>query len=165
MNSLMEYKEYHAKIEYSSEDRVFVGHVIGINDVLAFDGESISELEEMFHETIDDYLDMCAELGQNPDKEYKGNFNVRIKPELHKRAALEAEAKGISLNQFVATAIENEVQGNHQRSTTTIIMPNSYFMKYSVDRDMRQYADLNFGTRKEVQTCETVHAKLSTSAS
>ena len=108
--SLMEYKGYHAKIEYSAEDGEFVGHVLGINDVLSFDGTSVAELEAMFHECVDDYLAMCEEFGREPEKEYKGSFNVRIAPELHRQSALEAVSRNISLNQFVQQAIENELR-------------------------------------------------------
>lgn len=133
MNSLIEYKGYHAKIEYSAEDSVFVGRVIGINDVLSFDGETVDELKMIFQETIDDYLDMCNELGTEPDKEYKGTFNVRISPELHKKAVLEAEAKDISLNQFVATSIENEINGVHckEKETLTFYMPAEMLSEYN----------------------------------
>ena len=65
--SLMEYRGYHAKIDYSAEDRTFVGRVLGIKDVLAFDGLTPEELETMFHESSDDYLEMCVELGKEPN--------------------------------------------------------------------------------------------------
>ena len=71
MSSLMEYKGYHAKIEFSAEDGTFVGNILGINDVIAFDGSNVTELTKMFHESVDDYLEMCAEIGKTPDKEYK----------------------------------------------------------------------------------------------
>ena len=150
MNSLMEYKGYHAKIEYSDEDKTFVGRVIGINDVLAFDGENISELNAMFRETVDDYLEMCSELGQNPDKEYKGNFNIRIKPELHKQACLKAESQGKTLNQFVATAIENEIQGIHGQTSTTIILPTQSVREYIPDQNNMVYSALSFSRGKEL---------------
>lgn len=102
----MEYSGYHARIEYSSEDKCFVGKVLGIEDTLVFDGESVAELEAMFHECVDDYLAMCREMGRKPDREFKGSFNVRITPELHRRAALAAEQRGISLNQYVIQALE-----------------------------------------------------------
>ena len=124
MSSLMEYKGYHAKIEYSAEDEVFVGRVLGINDVLAFDGENVEELKTMFCECIDDYLEMCQELGKEPDKEYKGTFNVRVSPDLHKKAVLEAEKRSISLNQFVAESIENELSGKHKSETIFMTVPN-----------------------------------------
>ena len=85
---MMEYKGYHASIRYSDEDKLFVGEVIGINDSLGFHGSSVDELEQMFHQSIDNYLDMCAEFGKAPDKEYKGQFNVRIPSNLHRSVVL-----------------------------------------------------------------------------
>ena len=86
-----------------------MGRVFGIADTLVFDGQSIDELETMFHASIDDYLDLCQEIGKEPDKEYRGTFNVRTPVELHRAAALAAEAKGISLNQFVTEALRRYV--------------------------------------------------------
>ena len=105
MNSLMEYKGYHAKIEYSAEDETFVGRVIGIRDYLLFDGNDINELIEMFHSTVDEYLKDCDLTGKEPDKEYKGSFNVRMSPETHRRAALVAQAENKTLNQLVCDAV------------------------------------------------------------
>ena len=105
---MMEYKGYHADVNYSDEDRMFVGEIFGITDYLGFHGSSVQELEEMFHQSVDNYLDMCKEFGKNPDKEYKGQFNVRIPSALHRTAALCARMKKISLNEFVTNAIEDE---------------------------------------------------------
>ena len=105
---MMEYKGYHADIHYSDEDKLFIGEVFGINDMLGFHGSSVEELENMFHQSIDNYLDMCAEAGKKPDKEYKGQFNVRIPSELHRSAAMCAMRQNISLNEFVTAAIRDE---------------------------------------------------------
>ena len=109
MNGMMEYRGYHAKIEYSSEDETFIGQVFGVADTLVFDGQSIEELTTMFHASIDDYLELCREIGKEPDREYRGTFNVRVPVELHREAALVAESKSISLNQFVAEALRQYV--------------------------------------------------------
>lgn len=109
MNGMMEYKGYRAKVEYSPEDDAFVGRVFGIADTLVFDGQSIEELQAMFHASIDDYLELCKEIGKAPDREYRGTFNVRVPAELHREAAVEAEARGISLNQFVTEALRRYV--------------------------------------------------------
>jgi len=109
MNKMMEYKGYHAKIEFSQEDDAFVGEVFGIADTLVFDGQSIEELRNSFEATIDDYLQLCKEIGKNPDREYRGTFNVRLPIELHREAAMEAEVEGISLNQFVTDALRQYV--------------------------------------------------------
>jgi len=105
---MMEYKGYHAEIKYSDEDRLFVGQVVGVSDTLAFHGASVSELEEMFHQSIDNYLELCREFGKTPEKEYKGRFNVRIPASLHRTAVLCAKQREMSLNDFVTRALEAE---------------------------------------------------------
>jgi len=114
MNQMMEYKGYHAKVEFSQEDDAFVGKVFGIADTLVFDGQSIEELRDSFEATIDDYLQLCKEIGKKPDREYRGTFNVRVPVELHREAAMEAEIKGISLNQFVTDALQQYVTAQAQ---------------------------------------------------
>lgn len=109
MNGMMEYRGYHAKVEYSPEDETFVGQVFGVADTLVFDGRSIEELQTMFHSSIDDYLELCREIGKEPDREYRGTFNVRVPAELHREAALAAESRAISLNQFVTEALRRHV--------------------------------------------------------
>lgn len=110
MNSMLEYKGYHASIEYDSEDDIFVGEVFGIADSLNFHGNSIDELKNTFSQCIDNYLDMCEKFQKIPDKEFKGTFNVRIPPELHRKAALAAANQKITLNQYVIQAIDNSFQ-------------------------------------------------------
>lgn len=110
MNSMLEYKGYHASVEYDAEDNIFIGEVFGITDSLNFHGTSVSELKEMFEQCIDNYLDLCEKIGKNPDKEFKGTFNIRIPPEMHKRAALEAANQKITLNQFVLRAIDQSLE-------------------------------------------------------
>ena len=109
MNSMMEYKGYHATVGYDSEDGIFVGEVFGIADSLNFHGESVDELQAMFRQSIDNYLLLCKKTGKKPDKEFKGTFNVRIPPGLHREAALAAKRQNMSLNQYVARAISQSV--------------------------------------------------------
>ncbi len=110
MNSMLQYKGYHASVEYDAEDEIFVGEVFGIADSLNFHGTSVGELKEMFEQCIDNYLELCEKIGKEPDKEFKGTFNVRISPEMHKRAALEAARQKITLNQYVGKAIEQSFE-------------------------------------------------------
>jgi predicted HicB family RNase H-like nuclease len=70
-----------------------------------FEGASVKELKKAFHEAVEDYLETCKELGKEPNKTYKGTFNVRITTDLHKEAANFAAIHNISLNDFVKTAI------------------------------------------------------------
>jgi predicted HicB family RNase H-like nuclease len=106
MNDVMEYKGYYGSVHFSSEDEVFYGKIISIDYLVNFEGASVRELKKSFREAVDDYLETCAELGKEPDKTYKGTFNVRISTDLHKAAAVYAAINNISLNDFVKTAID-----------------------------------------------------------
>jgi predicted HicB family RNase H-like nuclease len=106
MNDVLEYKGYYASVHFSSEDDVFYGKLLGIDDLVNFEGASVKELKKAFHEAVNDYLETCAELGKEPNKTYKGTFNVRISTDLHKAAAVYAAIHNISLNDFVKTAID-----------------------------------------------------------
>lgn len=102
---MLEYKGYHAKISFDEEDGLFVGEVFGINDSLNFHGASVDELRTSFQNCIDNYLDACAQFHRNPDKEFKGSFNIRIPSDLHRSLALEATRQNISLNQLIRNAL------------------------------------------------------------
>ena len=110
MSNLMEYKGYHGKVEFSGEEKLFVGRVIDIDGTITFTGASVGELEKALHSAVDGYLEWCEQIGKAPAKEYKGSFNVRIASELHRDAALLAAENGITLNQFVAEAIREKLQ-------------------------------------------------------
>ena len=153
MLNLMEYKGYHAKIQYSEEDNILFGRVIGITDVVSFDGESISELKEMFHQSIDDYLAMCEEEGRLPDKEYKGSLNVRISPDTHKRAALAAEAQDTSLNQFIQQAIENELSGSHKQEIVRIVLPIQTAKQYNPLMNQQNSNIVDFSKQEVLTKC------------
>ena len=105
MNDIIQYKDYYASVHFSAEDEIFYGKILGINDLVSFEGSSVKELKKSFHEAVDDYLETCAHVGKVPEKTYKGTFNVRIPVELHKEAALFAAINNVSLNDFVKTAI------------------------------------------------------------
>lgn len=113
MKNMMEYKGYVAKLDYSREDEVFYGVVEGIVDSVSFEGHSVEALKGAFYEAVDDYLEMCAELNKEPQKSYKGSFNVRISPEAHKKAVIIATSMGMSLNQFVEDAIIESINKNY----------------------------------------------------
>ena len=109
MNNMLEYKGYFGKVEFSSDDDCFFGKLIGINDLVTFEGCNVEEIKQAFHEAVDDYIFMCERAGREPQRTYKGSFNIRINPELHKRASIIAAAEKISLNQLVESAILEKV--------------------------------------------------------
>lgn len=101
---MLQYKGYTGIVE--PEDGVFAGRVIGLRDVITFEGASFVEVEKAFRASVDDYLDFCAERGEAPDRPYSGKIPLRVSPEIHRRAAIRAAAEGVSLNQWIVRRIE-----------------------------------------------------------
>ena len=97
MNTLT-YKDYIGSVNFSEKDNVFFGKVEGINALVNFEGESVS-----------DYLAYCEEEGIEPHKSYSGSLNVRISPEIHNKIAMLAKQAGISINAFIKEALEKQV--------------------------------------------------------
>lgn len=118
MNDVLEYKNYYATVQFSAEDEVFHGKVMGINDLVSFEGTTVTQLKKAFHEAVDDYIAACKELGKQPEKTYKGSFNVRIPSELHRQAARYATLKNMSLNDLVRHAIDHLLKESPKIRTT-----------------------------------------------
>jgi len=102
---MMEYKGYFSKVEFDDEADIFHGEVINVRDVITFQGKTVKELRKAFKDSIDDYLQFCAERGEEPEKPYSGKFMVRVEPELHKSIVICARKTGKSLNAWVHDAL------------------------------------------------------------
>ena len=96
-------------MQFSAEDKVFHGKIEGISDLVTFEGQTVAELIKAFHEAVNDYIELCKEAGKEPERPFKGSFNVRIPSDLHRKAAKKATLMGISLNQLVQKALEEKV--------------------------------------------------------
>ena len=107
MSDTMEYRGYHTKPQYMGRERYFFGKILGINDTVSFHGYSVDEFRAAFEEAVDDYLQLCKEIGKPPEKEYSGQFVLRLPQEVHRGLAISAEMKGISLNSFVTELCES----------------------------------------------------------
>lgn len=153
MADFIAYKGYRGTIEYSADDMMLVGSVVGIRDSLNYHGHSVEEITQSFHDSIDGYLEMCEALGRSPDKEYKGSFNVRVAPELHRKAAIEAQKKGISLNQYVQEALEARLNPDSNRGPVYIFMDTE-----SIQALKEGKSDYNSGRYKS-ETAKTFSIK------
>lgn len=106
MNTI-HYKGYAARVEYNDEDDCLVGHIAGINDVIGFHADSVSELHKAFGEAVDDYIQTCKKIGRSPQKPYSGKIMLRVPPEIHARTAMLAEANGKSLNSWMTDLLSS----------------------------------------------------------
>ena len=122
MDDILEYKGYYATVHFNAEDEVFHGKIIGINDLVSFEGTTVPELKKGFHEAVEDYIETCKLIGKDPEKAYKGSFNVRIPAELHKEAARYATLKNMSLNELVKQAIANILTNGPNRRLSNQIL-------------------------------------------
>ena len=100
MNELLKYKGYQGSTEYSLEDDCLFGRLLGINDIITYEGNSVKEIKVAFVESVDDYIETCKKIGKPAQKPYSGKVMFRIDPQVHAKAALAAQLKGISLNQW-----------------------------------------------------------------
>lgn len=106
---MMNYKGYSAIPQYSAKDKCFHGTLLGITDCVMFEGRTVDELEASFQESVDDYLACCEEDGLTPQKPFSGKFNLRLEPELHAKVVEAAANHNVSLNQYVANLIRQNV--------------------------------------------------------
>ncbi len=105
MNSLT-YKEYIGSVSFAAEDEIFYGKIEHINDLITFESDNAHGLKRAFEEAVEDYIAFCSAKGITPNKPFKGSFNVRLNPLLHKLAYQKAIEKGITLNKFIENTLE-----------------------------------------------------------
>ena len=109
MKNTLQYKGYVGTVEFNAEDEIFYGKISGIRDTVTFEADTVQKLKKSFKDAVEDYIQTCSQLNKNPDKEFKGSFNVRVKPSLHRKAVIKSDALKISLNQLVERALEKEI--------------------------------------------------------
>jgi predicted HicB family RNase H-like nuclease len=118
--NLLRYKGYTAAVEFDADDRLLVGRIAGINDVVGFHGANADEIVAAFHEAVDDYLGACAAIGKAPEKAYSGKLMIRTEPAVHARAALAATLEGVSLNQFAEQALKARAEETVRRKAPAL---------------------------------------------
>ena len=108
--SILQYKDYQGEVEFD-EDHLVI-RILHIDDFITTEVDSALKAHAAFVELVDDYIASCEELGKQPCKPFKGSFNVRMTPQLHKQVAFAAAAAGQSLNAYVVQAIEDKLHAN-----------------------------------------------------
>ena len=107
MTDMMEYKGYYGSVHYSEKDRCLYGKIEHIKGLVSYEGRDVSSIRKAFEESVDDYLSTCKAKNKTPDKPFKGSFNVRTGPELHRKAYIYAHEKKMNLNNVIIKALED----------------------------------------------------------
>lgn len=110
MQNIINYKGYTGSVEFSEEDGVFFGKVLGIRSLISYEGRTAQELLADFHGAVNDYLESCEEDGTKPEVPYKGSTNLRFKQDTYRRMAIYTLQNGQSINSFVEEACEEKLR-------------------------------------------------------
>ncbi len=111
MKNMMKYKGYYGSVNFDANDMVFYGKLEFINSLISYEGETAKEIDAVFKEAVDDYIDTCTVRKIEPEKPFKGSLNIRIGRDLHERAAIIAKEIGCpSLNEFIKQALYHEIK-------------------------------------------------------
>lgn len=103
---MMKYKNYVGEVTYDADGHIFHGEVIGLKDVITFQGTTVAEIEKAFKDSVDDYLAWCKERGETPEKAFSGNIRVRLSSTLHAKLAQAAVMQGVSLNSLIINKLQ-----------------------------------------------------------
>ena len=113
MNNTLSYKGFTAGIEFSADDNIFFGRLLGTTDIVAFHGESVQELQDSMRETVDFHIEVCEKIGKKTRKSYSGKVLFRLPDKLLAEIAEAANRHGKSINEWgrevFETALKNEM--------------------------------------------------------
>lgn len=106
---MIEHKGYTGVFEYDPELDVLTGHVVDIGDEIYFEGKSIDEVRKNMASLVDEYLRVCEERGDDPDRPFSGNLRLRMDSQLHRQVVREAAISGTSLNRYIVEALKQRL--------------------------------------------------------
>ena len=109
MNNLLQKNGFYGTVEFSDDCDCFRGRILGINDLITFEGQTVAEVKQSFYAAVENYTELCKATGKATKKSYNGHLYLRINPELHKKAEISASASNISLSRYIESAIERSM--------------------------------------------------------
>lgn len=134
--STVRHGDYQGEVQF--EDGKLVLRILHINDLITTEVDSAAEVQSRFAELVEDYLASCAELGRSPDRPFKGLFNVRIPPVLHKEVAFAAADEQVTLNAYVMSTLQEKV--------TSHVVVNRYIAEKTLPRSVTGFLRLSLVT-------------------
>jgi len=118
MKKMKPYKGYTATVEFDADEMVLHGRVDNLRDVVTFQAGSVDDLQSMFEEAIEDYLDLCSERGEEPEKPFSGKFVLRLDADLHREIAIRSARERKSLNAWIVDVVSAALGGSRSRGKT-----------------------------------------------
>lgn len=147
---MMEYKGYLGKVVFDPQAGLFHGEVINTRDIITFQGESVSELNTAFRESVNDYLAFCHQRGEAPEKPFSGQFVTRIPPELHRLVHKAAMISGKSLNAWVTEQLKKGLKRQAKLDSLTQLKKNNRpFPKPKISSHRRTKIQQSSATKRD----------------
>lgn len=131
----LNYKGYTGSCEISVEDECLHGKIQFIDDLIGYEGTTVNELKDAFKAAVDRYLEYCKKTGKPANKPYSGTFNVRVGPDLHRRAAQAAYKLDLGLNEYVTKAIQYQLD---QDGVTKVEHTHNHVVIFKQQQAMRR---------------------------
>ena len=111
---------FEGSAEIDTDRQVCRGKLLFIADLVTYEAESPRDLQAAFEEAVADYVATCRELGREAQKPFRGGFQVRVNPELHRAAAVRAARDDVSLNDVMVRALDCYIHGSGEVHNVTI---------------------------------------------
>ncbi len=150
------YKGYLGSIEFSLDDNCLFGKILFIKDLINYEAETLNDLKKEFEIAVDDYLKVCKENGWNPDKSFSGTFNIRITPELHRKASEKAINNSQTLNEFITGCIVNGVEDN--RNIIKEELYTHFYKLVNKQKGRKLYEEPHFRQSSTIESYEEMSA-------
>ena len=110
MKDLLKHRGYFGTIQYSEEDDLLIGKVVGIRDSITYHGDTLAGLKRDFQEAIDYYLETCEAEGLEPDATNLYSIDdVQISPVLIQQLAGFSRVNNKTPNQAIEEAIKTYI--------------------------------------------------------
>lgn len=118
---MIEYRGYTGVFEFDPELALFAGHVVDLQDEIYFEGASVDELMDSMRRAVNQYLSVCEERGDQPDRPFSGRFNVRVEPATHRRIVAAAAAAGLSMNEWMTGLVTERLSGSQEEVKVLVL--------------------------------------------
>src|SRR5512135_2612876 len=99
------YKGYVAQMDVDVAARILYGRVLDLKDVITFQGTTVEEAIQSFHDSVDAYLAFCQEIGEKPEKAFSGHIPFRTNPEHHRKILIASRLMDKSINAWMDEAL------------------------------------------------------------
>jgi predicted HicB family RNase H-like nuclease len=142
--NLVRYKDYVGSVDFV--DGKLLIKILYVDDIITTECDRASGAQKAFEDLVDDYIETCAEVGKEPSRPFKGSFNVRVSPSLHRSIVMCSMESGDSMNAWIEKALAEKVQGQKtSRRVNIAAFAERYFARGQI---MESWISVSLGAER-----------------